>query len=443
MNTKTTGLIPLTEDPRDRKYRFTRMYGATALANIPDEFSTDPGLTDPDQMRDNRPTECTAYSKTDMATDMTGQVYEPDYTFAMTLREMNKPPETQGASLRDSFKAVIKWGLLLQSDAPDHSDKDQTYVADYVRWLPYVDRAQKNAQASYRWIYDDIYDHFDDIRSAIITFHRTQGLKQAVDFGIPWFSAFARKDVLRLRDIKGQDPNENMWHDVNIKGWKIINGEPYLVVKHWESGKRKYFSRDLVNYLGSVRGVGTAMFDPTGNRAWSLSGFIFEQFPFLLKVPGLIEKLWRAALDTKPAPVTPQEPPQPTETPKPTVPTVPPAHGDERLIQALMQVESDFDDYAIGDKHLSNRAYGCLQIRKPVCDDVNRVYGTKLNPEQMLGNRPLSIDTARKYWNIYLPHSATDEEKARVWNGGPTAYKPGKKQYVATNGYWAKVKKHL
>lgn len=162
-----------------------------------------------------------------------------------------------------------------------------------------------------------------------------------------------------------------------------------------------------------------------------------------------VESAWKrfikgilAWLKTTPeVPVTP--PVSPVEPP--IVPPMPPntdpvPTSEEKLITALIHVESGGYDNAIGDKHLVNKAYGCLQIRLPVCLDVNRVYGTKLKPEQMLGNRALSIDTARKYWNIYLSKAAPPEHKARVWNGGPTAWEPGTKQYKATNDYWNKVR---
>jgi hypothetical protein len=112
-----------------------------------------------------------------------------------------------------------------------------------------------------------------------------------------------------------------------------------------------------------------------------------------------------------------------------------PAQGDEKLIAALIQVESEGDDNAIGDKHLADKAYGCLQIRQPVCDDVNRVYGTSSKAQDMLNNRALSVQFARKYWTIYK----TDEEKTRCHNGGPSARLKGTKMYAATTAYWARV----
>lgn len=113
------------------------------------------------------------------------------------------------------------------------------------------------------------------------------------------------------------------------------------------------------------------------------------------------------------------------------------------LQQALIEVESGGDDNAVGDNNLTNHAYGCLQIRQPVCIDVNRRYGTSLSAEQMLGNRTLSLETYERYIAIYatakrLGREPTDQDRARIWNGGPNGYR-----LAATLGYWAKVQKAL
>ena len=112
----------------------------------------------------------------------------------------------------------------------------------------------------------------------------------------------------------------------------------------------------------------------------------------------------------------------------------------QHLIDALIEVESNGDDNAIGDKHLQNHAHGCLQIRLPVCIDVNNRFHTNIQPEDMLGDRALSIDTFHKYMSIYataarLGREPTDEDRARIWNGGPNGYKSS-----ATLHYWQKVK---
>lgn len=113
------------------------------------------------------------------------------------------------------------------------------------------------------------------------------------------------------------------------------------------------------------------------------------------------------------------------------------------LVEALIQVESQGNDNAIGDKHLEDKAYGCLQIRKPCVSDVNKIFGTNYTADQMLGNRQLSLWVFNKYMELYanvrkLGRPVTDEDRARIWNGGPTGYKRD-----STIPYWEKVEKLL
>lgn len=117
------------------------------------------------------------------------------------------------------------------------------------------------------------------------------------------------------------------------------------------------------------------------------------------------------------------------------------------LLEALMQVESGGNDNAIGDKHLSDWAYGCLQIRQPMVTDVNKYLGTNYKAQDCLGNRALSFKIFDTYFKIY-PKLKTDEEKAKAWNGGAgwrSLY--GKKGYESYTKnldiYWSKVKKLL
>lgn len=113
------------------------------------------------------------------------------------------------------------------------------------------------------------------------------------------------------------------------------------------------------------------------------------------------------------------------------------------LVEALIQVESGGNDNAVGDKHLTDKAYGCLQIRKPCVSDVNKIFGTNYLAEQMIGNRQLSLWVFSKYMELYanvrkLGRPVTDEDRARIWNGGPTGYKRD-----STIPYWEKVEKLL
>lgn len=115
-----------------------------------------------------------------------------------------------------------------------------------------------------------------------------------------------------------------------------------------------------------------------------------------------------------------------------------------KLLEALIQVESGGDDNAVGDTNLKNKAYGCLQIRRAYVDDVNRVYGSKYNPQDCLNNRKLSIFIFNRYMSIWATQKSLGhyppsmEDIARIHNGGPLGYKNSK-----TIMYWQKVQQVL
>lgn len=104
-----------------------------------------------------------------------------------------------------------------------------------------------------------------------------------------------------------------------------------------------------------------------------------------------------------------------------------------QLVSALIIVESNNIDSAIGDH---GKALGPLQIHRGVVLDVNRFTGSHYRHQDMT-NRAI----ARKVCAAYLTHygrTATTEQLARKWNGGPTGdRKP------ATLGYWRKVEAQL
>ncbi len=114
---------------------------------------------------------------------------------------------------------------------------------------------------------------------------------------------------------------------------------------------------------------------------------------------------------------------------------------DNKLLTALIWKESRGNDHAVGDKNLPKKswAYGPLQIRQVCVDDVNRAYRTHYRAEDCLGNRPLSVWICQKYLDLYatrrhLGHRPTDQDLARIWNGGPSGWKRS-----ITLKYWRDV----
>ena len=110
------------------------------------------------------------------------------------------------------------------------------------------------------------------------------------------------------------------------------------------------------------------------------------------------------------------------------------ASPSEKLIDALVHVESRGEVHAIGD---NGKAVGPLQIHKEVVDDVNKAYGTNYTYEDRK-----SIDKSREICRRYLllhgGRNATNEKYARIWNGGPGGHRKR-----STSKYWVKVRRRL
>jgi len=110
---------------------------------------------------------------------------------------------------------------------------------------------------------------------------------------------------------------------------------------------------------------------------------------------------------------------------------------DTEILSAIILVESSNDDNAYNEYE---DAVGCLQIRKTMVDDINRILRRKSSPirftYQDRWNRYKSIKMFEIYCKYY--RLETYEQIARCWNGGPKGlYNP------ATVKYWNKVQDRI
>lgn len=112
------------------------------------------------------------------------------------------------------------------------------------------------------------------------------------------------------------------------------------------------------------------------------------------------------------------------------------------LLLAIATVESGNDPTKVNH---AEDAYGLFQVRQPVLDDVNadnqlRSLGFTLKDclEPRLAQMVFRLYIS--YWASpsRLGRIATDEDIARIWNGGPSGHKR-----AATIPYWYKVRKEL
>jgi len=113
------------------------------------------------------------------------------------------------------------------------------------------------------------------------------------------------------------------------------------------------------------------------------------------------------------------------------------SHNTTHLLSAMMYVESRYNDSAYNSHE---DAVGCLQIRKTMVDDVNRILRRQKSDLRFSYDDRWSRDKSVKMFDIYCKHYGltTAEEMARCWNGGPR----GMRNEMTAN-YWEKVKNQL
>tara|TARA_Y100000592_G_scaffold83712_1_gene133790 strand:+ start:327 stop:869 length:543 start_codon:yes stop_codon:yes gene_type:complete len=113
------------------------------------------------------------------------------------------------------------------------------------------------------------------------------------------------------------------------------------------------------------------------------------------------------------------------------------SNNTTHLLSAIIHVESSNNDSAY---NISEDAVGCLQIRKCMVDDVNRILRRQKSDLRFSYNDRWLRNKSIKMFDIYCKHYGltTAEEIARCWNGGPRGM-----QNEMTATYWKKVQENL
>ena len=113
------------------------------------------------------------------------------------------------------------------------------------------------------------------------------------------------------------------------------------------------------------------------------------------------------------------------------------SNNTTHLLSAIIHVESSNNDSAY---RASEDAVGCLQIRKCMVNDVNRILRRQKSDLRFSYDDRWLRNKSIKMFDIYCKHYGltTSEEIARCWNGGPRGMnKP------LTANYWRKVQENL
>lgn len=111
--------------------------------------------------------------------------------------------------------------------------------------------------------------------------------------------------------------------------------------------------------------------------------------------------------------------------------------ASDALLDAIADVESLGQvnrSRCIGD---NGKARGMYQLHKEYIEDVNRFAKTSYTWADAF-----NPSTARKIVKLYIEHyssaNASDEDMARIHNGGPRGHRKS-----CTLGYWTKINKYL
>lgn len=110
---------------------------------------------------------------------------------------------------------------------------------------------------------------------------------------------------------------------------------------------------------------------------------------------------------------------------------------EEDILNAIITIESESNDSAYNSVE---DAVGCLQIRRVMVDDVNRILEKKDSPLRFTYEDRWNREKSIEIFNIFCTYYGfkTAEDMARAWNGGPRGIdKP------STLDYWYKVEDAL
>jgi hypothetical protein len=376
---------------------------------------------------------------------------------------MGLPDAQEGLFPRTADKVLVSKGIALSEKVPEVAKTHAEYVEVAIPEEVITDSTKYRVADNFAFVSPEA----SAIKQAIITF---KGVGASLPYSPAWFNV--KKPLYLL----GTPVGEGIvgWHRIRLNGFRTVKGKLQIRFqnswgKGWGDKGQGYFDfeeyKAFINDLSVYTDIPSKILEKVKetpfvfkvNLKRGMSGYDVVQlqkrlalevsFPYsadgnfgprtekavkeyqtkkgLTPVDGIVGPKTRASLNGSS--------------------TLQDILKKKTLVDALIQVESNGNDYAVGDVTLKDKAYGCLQIRQPVCDDVNKAFGTKYKSQDMLGNRELSIWVFTKYMEIY-GKNCTDEQKARMWNGGPSGKNiPHKYQKIETllSQYWKAVKKYL
>jgi hypothetical protein len=135
----------------------------------------------PNQLTQGDPTECAALTVGDIAGNIDSQLYDPDFTYALTLKLMGLQPTTAGLNPLAAMQSAIVYGLLpISLEAFTAKTMTELYVANYQNY-PVTDRT-----ASLKWVKNGVVTLYTyaDVCNWLLT------QKTGVSLAMRWYQSF-------------------------------------------------------------------------------------------------------------------------------------------------------------------------------------------------------------------------------------------------------------
>lgn len=408
---RTGGMLPMPKDERDIK--LGAAFTLPPLSEIPKTFKNEIPET---WIFDQLDTDTCAGHATALASSLQeGVLLDPLFTWVMARAMKGMSPDDWGIDLRSVMLAHVKVGALERNEAPYKITDPATVWRDITNWK--VDELLKDSvrhkKGSALFIEPTQgYDMFDTLRAVIWKFRAE---KIAAVIGLRW--AYGTDPVIDkyLDGGFGHAVVQSTWtedgmHGTIINSWGTAVGE----------GGKFFISREIINREVPVYGAGIFRDETPENLKWYIEhGIKLDENSLKRIIKVFIQK----TLDLLKRLVTKKSE---------ELGGIP----SKWLIPALCWQESDVMPGVKGD---NGQAHGILQLWQSYITDAMPGY----KAADFLNNVPLSVICFKNYMARYatvkqIGRAVTDQDMARIHNGGPAGWKK-----AVTLPYWWGVKSKM
>lgn len=288
---KNSGGLPRKPDYRD--FSHTQRFGALSVSQFPAEFD----VGTPIYIKEQEYTDlCGGMGGAAIREDTEFVELSPEWIFKEVKRLMGDPKSF--GSDPDTLFRVLLSGCLEAKDSPFTWAKDgRDFVANWKNWPASLDMLARAHKAGSHFKVDGPYNHFNNLRSALLTLNPTAiKKKQSILVGTPFYPEW------NTPGSDGTLPDQYnfynfSWHIWKIRGWKMRAGQPRLTgqlsqgLDYGEQGL-VYFSENQINKLFAVPGSFARTFTDDDAEAMKTLqwGITQKMYDILIQILGELAK---------------------------------------------------------------------------------------------------------------------------------------------------------